>query len=88
MTVRAQLIAINMSYIKIKNPLENDVMSCFRGEYITFQAGETKSLAEDAAQHFLETFGFLEVVAKEEAKEVTEEVKEEVVEVKKKVAKK
>lgn len=75
-----------MSYIKVKNPLDVEVKTGYKGEYFTLQPGETKSLPQGVAEQFTETYGFLELVAEEEVKEVVKETPKEVVE--KKVVKK
>ena len=78
-----------MSYLNIKNPIDNDVKTGYEGEMYTVKAGATESFPEALAKRFVEIYPFMElvVVEKTSPKKIKEEV-EEVKEVKEKEVKK
>jgi hypothetical protein len=48
-----------MSFIKIKNPLDKEIVLNYRGENFALGAGESKAYPEPVAKHWREIFGFV-----------------------------
>ena len=63
-----------MSYIKIHNPIDKELILQFQGDVYTIGAKTSKEFPSDLANHWMEIYGFITVDnSKPEVKEVTKE---------------
>lgn len=62
-----------MSYIKIKNPLDNDISLKYKGEEYSIGAKETKGFPQDVVEQWMEIYGFITYIGTEDEVEIKEE---------------
>ena len=67
-----------MNYLNLSNPIDENIMNCYKGEDYTIKANSTESYPGDVAEWFVSVYPFMSTseIEKTTVKKVKEEVKE------------